>query len=111
MAVAARAQRVLNGQRIFMEAATAVPEWTDQELSALAMYPLALEDKGGVTKTRVESVGGVHFYFGYGRNQNGPGNHSFYRRGESLFVLVTCILVTILVTESANLVTIWLRRL
>ena len=51
-------------------------------------------------------MGGVHFYFGYGRNQNGPGNHSFYRRGESLLFLVTCILVTIL-----GLVMFWLRNL
>ena len=51
-------------------------------------------------------MGGVHFYFGYGRNQNGPGNHSFYRRGENVLFLVTCILVTIL-----GLVMFWLRNL
>ena len=50
-------------------------------------------------------MGGVHFYFGYRRNQNAPGSHSFYRRGEGLLNLVTCILVTIL-----GLVTFWLRN-
>ena len=72
----------------------------------LCLSACALEDRGGVTKTRVKSVGGVHFYFRYGRHQNGARNHSFYRRGESLLHLVTCNLVTIL-----GLVMFWLRNL
>tara|TARA_B100000780_G_scaffold130042_1_gene91101 strand:+ start:103 stop:228 length:126 start_codon:yes stop_codon:yes gene_type:complete len=39
MAAAPRAQRAERVPRILMEAASTKPDWTEQELLALAMYP------------------------------------------------------------------------